>query len=223
MYSNGNVENDNAENLKVGIEYDGGNDDCDFDIDDDPNSQAEWFVIHTYSGHEKKVKSSILKIVQSKGMQDQILKVNVPTQKIKTIKIVPAKSAEALKKGKKQETKEEERHRIIFPGYVFVKMIHNDQTWFLVRNTRGVTGFVGAGTKPTPLTRAEMEDMHLVRRAVVSDFEVGEVVEVVEGMFKNNHVTVVEVYPERQSLKVLTPMLNAHAELKFSMVQKIKK
>lgn len=223
MFNNGNVENESTEKMKVGKEYDGGNDDCDFDIDDDPNSQAEWFVIHTYSGHEKKVKSSILKIVQSKGMEDKILKVNVPTQKIVTIKMVPAKSAEAIKKGKKEEMKQEIRHRIIFPGYVFVKMIHNDQTWFLVRNTRGVTGFVGAGTKPTPLTRAEMEDMHLVRKAVVSDYEIGESVEVIEGYLQNNVGIVQEVNPDMQKLVVLISKLNATIELDFSMVQKIKK
>lgn len=222
MFDNDYLEEDFIENR---TEYDGGSDDCDFDIDDDPNSKAEWFVIHTYSGHEKKVKSSIEKIVESKDMQDQILKVNVPTQKIITIKTVHSKKNEkgSSKKSKKEETKEEVRHRIIFPGYVFVKMIHNDQTWFLVRNTRGVTGFVGAGTKPTPLTRAEMEDMHLVRRAIVSDFEPGETVQVVEGYLQNNYGVVEEVYPERQMVKVLISALNASIELPFGMVTKIKK
>ncbi len=126
----------------LSVSYEDSSDDCVFDIDDDPNSEAKWYVVHTYSGHEKKVKSSIEKIVESKGMENEVLKVNVPTQKIVTVK-----NASSKKKAKKDNKSDSDvvksvRDRIIFPGYVFVKMIHNDKTWFLVRNTRGVTGFV---------------------------------------------------------------------------------
>ncbi len=215
----------------LSMSYEDGSDDCVFDIDEDPNSQAKWYVIHTYSGHEKKVKSSIEKIVESKGMGDQVLKVNVPTQKIVTVKNAPAKKSAKKKKadsegGEKVDSDivKSVRDRIIFPGYVFVKMIHNDKTWFLVRNTRGVTGFVGAGKNPTPLTRQEMEDMQLVRKTVVSEFEVGEEVEVTEGYLRNNIGVVSEIYPEKQMLKVLISALNnATAELEFSAVTKIKK
>lgn len=184
--------------------------DCDFDLDDDPNLEEKWYVVHTYSGHEKKVKSSIEKIVESKGMGDKILKINVPTHKMVVVK--------------NGTNKEETKSKIIFPGYVFVKMIHNDQTWFLVRNTRGVTGFVGAGTKPTSLTKKEIVDMvDLLQNRVSAEFEVGDKVIITTGFLKDSEATVLEVYPDKKMLKLLISLMNKEAETEqpFSGVTKI--
>lgn len=180
-----------------------------FAEDDDENSAARWYVIHTYSGHENKVKANIEKIVESKGMGDVILRIEVPTQTVIE-----------TKDGKKKE-----KRRIIFPGYAFVKMVMNDQSWFLVRNTRGVTGFVGAGTKPTPLTRYELENMGLVKRTVETDYEVGDTVMVVSGYLQNTYGEVLEIFPDRQCVKVLLPMLGGPVptELDFDVVTRIKK
>lgn len=179
------------------------------DPEEDAHPDAGWYVVHTYSGHEKKVKANIEKIVESKGMENVIIKVEVPIQTVVE-----------TKDGKKNE-----RKRIIFPGYVIVKMYMNDKSWFLVRNTRGVTGFVGAGTKPTPLTREEIENMGLVKKRVITDYEVGDMVEVVSGYLENNYGVVEEIFPERQSVRVLISMFGRETpvELEFERVTRIKK
>lgn len=188
-------------------------DDNGFDLDE-PGSDARWYVVHTYTGHEIKVKQSIEKIVQSKEMGDQILRVNVPVSKVEK---------EKTSKKKAEEGKKEYREKIIYPGYVFIKMIHNDKSWFLVRNTRGVTGFVGAGTKPTPLTKEEVDTLRNASKKIISRFEVGDKVQITkEGFLQGSYGVVEEVYPERETVKVLISSLNnAPTEVSYSKVIKI--
>ncbi|PID82231.1 MAG: transcription termination/antitermination protein NusG [Clostridiales bacterium] len=173
-----------------------------------PEKEARWYVVHTYSGHENKVKANIEKIVENRGMEEIIQKVAVPTEEIVE-----------TKNGKKKV-----RHKKIFPGYCVVKMIMNDESWYVVRNTRGVTGFVGSPTKPTPLTEEEVAGMGIEQRRIVHiTIEVGEMIRVVSGPFENFEGIVEEVNLEKQSLKVLISMFGRETpvELEFSQVKKI--
>ena len=115
-------------------------------------SVAQWYVVHTYSGYENKVKTNIEKTIENRNLQDQILEVSVPVEEV----------IEITKTGKKKQVQ-----RKLFPGYVLLHMEMNDETWYVVRNTRGVTGFVGPGSKPVPLTEAEMKNMGLTKEAEV--------------------------------------------------------
>ena len=119
---------------------------------------AKWYVVHTYSGYENKVKANIEKTIENRKLQDQILEVSVPLEDVIEVK----------------NGKEKTVQRKMFPGYVLLNMYMNDDTWYVVRNTRGVTGFVGPGSKPVPLTEEEMRNMGLKRdQEVVYEFEVG--------------------------------------------------
>ena len=111
-------------------------------------SEAQWYVVHTYSGYENKVKVDIEKTIENRGLQDQILEVSVPLEEVIELKNGAQKQVE----------------RKMFPGYVLIHMIMNDDTWYVVRNTRGVTGFVGPGSKPVPLSEEEMMSLGRFRR-----------------------------------------------------------
>ncbi|MBO5198207.1 MAG: transcription termination/antitermination factor NusG [Lachnospiraceae bacterium] len=128
-----------------------------------------WYVVHTYSGYENKVKANIEKTIENRKLQDQILEVSVPLQDVIEVKNGVKKKAQ----------------KKMFPGYVLLYMIMNDDTWYVVRNTRGVTGFVGPGSKPVPLTEAEMKSMGIQKDEVIVDFEVGDTVTVVNGAWEN--------------------------------------
>ena len=128
-------------------------------------SEANWYVVHTYSGYENKVKVDIEKTIENRGLQDQILEVSVPMQDVVEIK----------NGAQKQVAKK------MFPGYVLINMVMNDDTWYVVRNTRGVTGFVGPGSKPVPLTDEEMAPLGIQRENYVVDYEVGDGVKVIAG------------------------------------------
>lgn len=128
-------------------------------------SEANWYVVHTYSGYENKVKVDIEKTIENRGLQDQILEVSVPMQDVVEIK----------NGAQKQVAKK------MFPGYVLINMVMNDDTWYVVRNTRGVTGFVGPGSKPVPLTEDEMANLGFKPAGVVVDYEVGDAVVVISG------------------------------------------
>ena len=127
--------------------------------------EAKWYVAHTYSGYENKVKVDIEKTIENRGLQDQILEVSVPMQEV--IEVKNGANKQVAKK--------------MFPGYVLINMVMNDDTWYVVRNTRGVTGFVGPGSKPVPLTDAEMAPLGIQQDNIVVDFEVGDTVQVVAG------------------------------------------
>ena len=132
-------------------------------------SEAKWYVVHTYSGYENKVKANIDKTIENRHLEDQILEVRVPMQEV-----VESKNG-AQKVSQKK----------MFPGYVMLHMIMNDDTWYVVRNTRGVTGFVGPGSKPVPLTEAEIDALGIMNAEVVSNYEVGETIVVASGAWKD--------------------------------------
>lgn len=131
--------------------------------------EPKWYVVHTYSGYENKVKANIEKTIENRKLQDQILEVSVPLQDVIEVKNGVKKKAQ----------------KKMFPGYVLLYMIMNDDTWYVVRNTRGVTGFVGPGSKPVPLTEEEMQSMGIQKDEVIVDFEVGDTVTVVNGAWEN--------------------------------------
>ncbi len=132
-------------------------------------AEANWYVVHTYSGYENKVKANIEKTIENRHLEEQILEVRVPMQDVVEVK----------NGAKKQVSKK------MFPGYVLINMIMNDDTWYVVRNTRGVTGFVGPGSKPVPLTEMEMRPLGLKAEDVVVDFAEGDTVAVIAGVWKD--------------------------------------
>ena len=153
--------------------------------------EAKWYVVHTYSGYENKVKANIEKTIENRKLQDQILEVSVPLEDVIEVK----------------NGKEKTVQRKMFPGYVLLNMFMNDDTWYVVRNTRGVTGFVGPGSKPVPLTEEEMRNMGLKRdQEVVYEFEVGDTVQVVSGVWENTEGVVRLINHEKKSLTISIDM-----------------
>ena len=154
-------------------------------------AEARWYVVHTYSGYENKVKANIEKTIENRKLQDQILEVSVPLEDVVEVK----------------NGKEKTVQRKMFPGYVLLNMFMNDDTWYVVRNTRGVTGFVGPGSKPVPLTEEEMRNMGLKReQEVVYEFEVGDTVQVVSGVWENTEGIVRVINHEKKSLTISIDM-----------------
>ena len=168
---------------------------------------AKWYVAHTYSGYEKKVKESIERMVEYRGMQDLILEV-----------VIPEGTHIELKNGVKKAVK-----RKLFPGYVVIKMIVNNETWYLVRNTEGVTGFVGHGSNPIPLTTEEIVRMGIEKMDIDLDIEVGDTVRIVGGVFEGQLGIVEAINPEKQILRAKISMFgrDTPAELEFSQVSKL--
>ncbi|TDA68580.1 MAG: transcription termination/antitermination protein NusG [Clostridia bacterium] len=173
--------------------------------------EKNWYVIHTYAGYENKVKANLEKRLATMNMGEKIFQV-----------VVPMEDEWEIKDGKKRLAK-----RKIYPGYVLVQMILTDDSWYVVRNTPGVTGFVGAGSKPVPLHPAEVEQIRRQMGAeqprVRVNFAVGENVRVITGPFENFIGTVEEVQPERGKLKVLVSMFGRETpvELDFTQVDKV--
>ena len=171
------------------------------------SESLRWYVVHTYSGYENKVKTNLDKIIDNRGLQDQIVEVIVPMEE--QIEIKDGKRKTSLKK--------------VFPGYVLVKMYMNDDTWYVVRNVRGVTGFVGPGAKPEPLTDTEILNMGIEELDVVVDFEVGDNVKVMSGPLKDFIGIIEEINMEKHKVRVLVSMFGREtpAELEFTQIQKI--
>lgn len=143
---------------------------------------AKWYVIHTYSGYENKVAQTILKVVENRKLHDSILEVKIPTEKV--MERAPEKSGKKKSSDANGSTDDfREVERKIFPGYVLVKMVLTDDSWYVVRNTRGVTGFVGPGSKPVPLSEREVAALHVESgvKAVEVDFKVGDTVKISAG------------------------------------------
>ena len=126
-------------------------------------AEANWYVVHTYSGYENKVKANIEKTIENRHLEDQILEVRVPMEDVVEVK-----------NGTKRQVQKK-----LFPGYVLLNMVMNDDTWYVVRNTRGVTGFVGPGSKPVPLTEEEMQALQINRTEMEVDFEEGDSITVI--------------------------------------------
>ena len=132
-------------------------------------SEAKWYVVHTYSGYENKVKANIDKTIENRHLEEEILEVRVPMEDVVEMKNGARKTVQ----------------KKLFPGYVLINMIMNDDTWYVVRNTRGVTGFVGPGSKPVPLTEAEMKPLGIKTENVSVDFAEGDTIAVVAGVWKD--------------------------------------
>ncbi|PLT35348.1 transcription termination/antitermination protein NusG [Bacillus sp. V5-8f] len=176
--------------------------------------EKNWYVVHTYSGYENKVKANLEKRVESMGMQDKIFRV-----------VVPEEEETEIKDGKKKVTKKK-----VFPGYVLVEIIMTDDSWYVVRNTPGVTGFVGSagsGSKPTPLLPDEVEmvlkSMGIEEKKIELDMIVGDTVRVKEGPFANFSGSIEELDKDKGKLKVLVNMFgrDTPVELDFSQVEKL--
>lgn len=132
-------------------------------------AEANWYVVHTYSGYENKVKANIEKTIENRHLEEEILEVRVPMQDVVELKNGARKTVQ----------------KKMFPGYVLINMIMNDDTWYVVRNTRGVTGFVGPGSKPVPLSEAEMKPLGIKTENVSVDFAEGDTIAVVAGVWKD--------------------------------------
>ena len=174
-------------------------------------SEKKWYVIHTYSGYENKVKANLEKKVHSMGMENEIFRV-----------LVPVEDEVEIKDGKKKVAK-----RKVFPGYVLVEMNVTDRSWYVVRNTPGVTGFVGSGTKPIPLTVAEVKQIlksqgvdEVVKPKI--DLKVGDQVRITAGAFENWQGAVTELHADKGKLKVLINLFGRETpvELDFSQIEK---
>ena len=170
-------------------------------------SEAQWYVVHTYSGYENKVKVDIEKTIENRGLQDQILEVSVPLEEVIELEYGAQKQVE----------------RQMFPGYVLIHMIMNDDTWYVVRNTRGVTGFVGPGSKPVPLSEEEMMSLGFKTPDVVVDFAVGDTVVVTAGAWKDTVGVIRTVNESKQSITINVEMFGRETpvELSFSEIKKM--
>ena len=170
---------------------------------------AKWYVVHTYSGHENKVKANLEKMVENRGMRDDIFEVAVPTEEY-----IDTKS------GKKKL-----KERKMFPGYVLIKMIINDESWYLVRNTRGVTGFVGPSSKPIPLSDSEVLALGVQDKIAmpIVDFKSKDPIRVVAGPFENFIGTIDTINMEKRKVKVYVSMFGRETlvELEFDQIEKV--
>ena len=172
------------------------------------SKEPKWYVVHTYSGHENKVKANIEKLVENRGMQDLVLQVIVPTEE----------RVEVTETGARRV-----KPRKIFPGYVIVKMIVTNESWYLVRNTQGVTGFVGEGSEPIPLTDEEIRRLGIEKTVIVLNINVGDSVRIISGPFKGFTGVVEEVHADKQILRTKVDMFGraTPVELEFDQVDKI--
>lgn len=168
--------------------------------------QPKWYVVHTYSGYENKVKTDLEKTVKNRELEDYIFDIVVPMEE--QIEIKDGKRKTNLKK--------------VFPGYVLVKMIVTEESWYIVRNTRGVTGFVGSGTDPIPLTEEEIRKMGFELTEVNVDYDINDSVKILNGPLENFVGVVQEINKEKHKVKVLVSMFGRETpvELEFSQVQK---
>lgn len=169
------------------------------------SQDAKWYVVHTYSGYENKVKVNIEKMVINRGMEELILEVKVPTEE----KI-------EIKDGKKK-VKESK----LFPGYVLIKMLMTDETWYIVRNTRGVTGFVGPSSKPIPLTDAEIRSMGVEEVRYDIGIKIGDTVKVTSGPFESFIGSIEHINLEKETFRVRISMFGRETpvELEFHQVE----
>lgn len=170
-------------------------------------SEAKWYVVHTYSGYENKVKVDIEKTIENRNLQDQILEVSVPMLEVAELKNGVEKLAD----------------KKMFPGYVLIHMIMNDDTWYVVRNTRGVTGFVGPGSKPVPLTEEEMGTLGFGRRDVVVDLQVDDTIVVTTGAWKDTIGVIKAINESKKTLTINVEMFGRETpvELNFTEVKKM--
>ena len=163
---------------------------------------AKWYVVHTYSGYENKVKADIEKTIENRKLQDQILEVSVPVEESTEIKDGVQKAVT----------------RKLFPGYVLLNMVMNDVTWYVVRNTRGVTGFVGPGSKPVPLSEEEMKYLGVNKGTVVIDVEVGDTIQVVSGAWEGTVGNIKAINTSKQTVTIDVDIFGRTTSVEISFV-----
>lgn len=169
--------------------------------------EKQWYVIHTYAGYENKVKANLERRVESMNMENHIFRI-----------VVPMEDELQIKDGKRKTVK-----RKVFPGYVLVELIMTDSSWYVVRNTPGVTGFVGTGNKPVPLKEEEvqtiLEQMGVAEGRVKIKFSVGEPVRVINGPFENYIGVVEEIFPEKGKMRVMVNMFGRETPVELDLYQ----
>ncbi len=165
------------------------------------SKNAKWYVVHTYSGYENKVKTNLEKIIENRSLEDLIIDIKVPTEDV-----VESKGDE-----KKVVT------RKIFPGYVLIKMVMTDDTWYIIRNTTGVTGFVGPGSKPVPLSEEEVEALGVDVREIIAKFNVGDVIKIIDGAFVNQTGTVESIDNKANKVNVSVEMFGRKTSLELDI------
>ena len=171
-------------------------------------SEASWYVVHTYSGYENKVKANIEKTIENRHLEDQILEVRVPMQDV----------VEVREDGASRQVQKK-----MFPGYVLINMVMNDDTWYVVRNTRGVTGFVGPGSKPVPLTEEEMRPLGIKSDSVQIDFAEGDSVVVTGGVWKDTVGIIRAINDNKQSVTINVDLFGRETpgEISFTEIRKM--
>lgn len=170
-------------------------------------AEASWYVVHTYSGYENKVKANIEKTIENRHLEDEILEVRVPLQNVVEVKNGVQKQVQ----------------KKMFPGYVLLNMIMNDDTWYVVRNTRGVTGFVGPGSKPVPLTEAEMDNLGIEKNEIEVDFQEGDTVTVTGGVWKDTVGVIQSMNHSKQIVTINVELFGRETpvEISFTEVKKM--
>lgn len=170
-------------------------------------AEANWYVAHTYSGYENKVKANIEKTIENRHLEEEILEVRVPMQDVVE-----------MKNGAKKNVQKK-----LFPGYVLINMVMNDDTWYVVRNTRGVTGFVGPGSKPVPLTEAEMKPLGIRTENITVDFAEGDTIAVVAGVWKDTVGMVQRIDYGKQTATINVDLFGRETpvEIGFAEVRKM--
>ncbi len=170
-------------------------------------AETNWYVVHTYSGYENKVKANIDKTIENRHLEDQILEVRVPLQDVVE-----------LKNGARKQVQKK-----MFPGYVLINMVMNDDTWYVVRNTRGVTGFVGPGSKPVPLTEAEMRPLGIESEEVMVDFCEGDTITVTGGVWQDTVGVIQSMNRSKQIVTINVDLFGRETpvEISFAEVKKL--
>ena len=167
------------------------------------SEEAKWYVVHTYSGYENKVATNLEKIVENRQLHDWIHEVKIPTETVVEMK----------------DNQKREVERKLFPGYVLVKMVMTDESWYVVRNTRGCTGFVGPGGKPIPLTEAEVNALGVETREVEINYQVGDTVRIIDGPLENFSGVVTELDPEKNKVCVTISMFGRETPVELELDQ----
>ncbi|MGC9361074.1 MAG: transcription termination/antitermination protein NusG [Anaerolineae bacterium] len=178
---------------------------------EEPDDGRQWYVVHSYSGYENKVKRNLEQRIETMGMEDKIFRVVVPTEEEVEIRDGQRKTS----------------RKRVFPGYILVQMIIDEESWYVVRNTPGVTGFVGSGTDPTPLTQEEVDNilsrMEAEQPRIKVSFRIGETVRITEGPFAEFMAVVDEIFPDRGKVRVLVSFFGRETpvEMDFLQVERI--
>lgn len=167
------------------------------------SEEAKWYVVHTYSGYENKVASNLEKTIENRNIRDMIQEVKVPTEKVTEIK----------------DGKERLLERKVFPGYVLVKMILSDESWYIVRNIRGCTGFVGSSTKPIPLTAEEVKKLGVEVKSVKLSYNIGETVKIIDGPLANLTGKVENIDIDNKVVKLVVSMFGRETPAEANLDQ----